>query len=115
MKGEYVMPVPETADGFRATIIALRSFGGDEGVSFRTFSLREDRCARLLLNILGKSVAETEINEELETLHIQVQLVMRLLSRRRYQDAEKDRPLTPQFVLFEARGPDVCEGQCTLE
>jgi hypothetical protein len=32
MKGEYLMLVPETADGFRATISALRSLGEGEGV-----------------------------------------------------------------------------------
>jgi hypothetical protein len=37
MKGEYLMLVPETADGIRATISALRSLGESEGVSFNTF------------------------------------------------------------------------------
>jgi hypothetical protein len=88
------MLVPETADGFRTTIIALRSLGEEEGVTFHTFSLPEDRCMRLLLKNLGKRMAETEIREELEALHIQVQAVMQLRSRRWDQDAEKDRPLT---------------------
>jgi hypothetical protein len=43
MKGEILMLVPETADGFRATISALRSLDANEGVSFHTFSLPEDR------------------------------------------------------------------------
>jgi hypothetical protein len=34
MKGEYLILAPETADGFRATISALRSLGEGEGVSF---------------------------------------------------------------------------------
>jgi hypothetical protein len=38
MKGEFLMLVPETADGFRATI------GKSKGVIFHTFSLPEDRC-----------------------------------------------------------------------
>jgi hypothetical protein len=48
MKGEYLMLAPETADGFRATIDALRSLGEGVGVSFHTFSLPQDRCVRLL-------------------------------------------------------------------
>jgi hypothetical protein len=93
MKGEYLMLVPETADGFRATISALRSLGGDDGVSFHTFSLSEDRCVRLLLKNLGKRMPEAESNGELEALRIHVQAVMQLRSRRRDQDIEKDRPL----------------------
>jgi hypothetical protein len=82
------MLVPETADAFRSTISALRSLGEGQGVSFHTFSLPEDRCLRLLLKNLGKFMPETEIREELEALHIQVQAVMQLRSRRRDQDAE---------------------------
>jgi hypothetical protein len=61
IKGEYTMLVPETADGFRATMSELRSLGEGEGVSFHTFSLAEDRCVRLLLKNLGKRMPETEI------------------------------------------------------
>jgi hypothetical protein len=42
MKGETLMLVTETADGFRATIGALLSLGQDYGLSFHTFSLTED-------------------------------------------------------------------------
>jgi hypothetical protein len=48
MKGEYLMLVPETADGFQATIDALRSLGERDSVSFHTLSLLEDRCLLLL-------------------------------------------------------------------
>jgi hypothetical protein len=51
----------KTADGFRATIGALRSLDVSEGVSLHTFSLPEDRCVRLLLKNLGKRMPETEI------------------------------------------------------
>ena len=51
MKGERLMIVPGTADGFRATISALRSLDGSKGVSFHTFSLPEDRCVRLIKNL----------------------------------------------------------------
>jgi hypothetical protein len=83
MKGEILMLVPETADGFRATIGALRSLDVSEGVSFYTFSLLEDRCVRLLLKDLGKRMPKAEIREELEALHINVQVVMQLQSMRR--------------------------------
>jgi hypothetical protein len=65
MKGETLIVVPETADGYRATIGDLRSLGGDKGVSFHTFSLPEDRCVGLLLENLGKRMTESEIKEEL--------------------------------------------------
>jgi hypothetical protein len=61
MKGEILMLVPDTADGFRATIGALQSLNVSEGVSFHTFSLPEDRCVRLLLKNLGKFIHEAEI------------------------------------------------------
>jgi hypothetical protein len=38
MKGEKVVIVPGTADGFRATVSALRSLDGSKGVTFHTFS-----------------------------------------------------------------------------
>jgi hypothetical protein len=49
MNGEIPMLVPETANGFRATIGALRSLDVSEGVSFHNFYLPEDRCVHLLL------------------------------------------------------------------
>jgi hypothetical protein len=103
------MLVPETADGFRATIGALPSLDENEGVSFHTFSLPEDRCVGLLLKKIGKRMPEAEIREELEALQINVQAVMQLRSKRRYQDPEKDRPLTPHFIGSVARGPDVAK------
>jgi hypothetical protein len=109
MKGEIIMLVPGTADGFRATTGALRSLGEDKGVSFHTFSLPEDRCVRLLLKNLRKRMPEAEIKEELEALHISVQGVMQLRSKRRDQDPEKDRPLTPHFIVLVARGPEVAK------
>jgi hypothetical protein len=115
MKGEYLMLVPETADGFRATISALRSLGEGDGVSFHTFSLPEDRCVRLLLKNLGKHMPEAEIKGELEALRIHVQAVMQLRSRRRDQDIEKDRPLTPHFIVSVARGPDVAKVRSLTE
>jgi hypothetical protein len=42
MKREILVLVPETADGVRATIGALRALGEGKGVGFHTFSLPED-------------------------------------------------------------------------
>jgi len=56
MKGEKLMLVPPTAEGFRATVSALLSLDGSKDVSFHTFSLPEDRCVRLLIKDLGRHV-----------------------------------------------------------
>jgi hypothetical protein len=77
------MLVPKTANGFRATVSALRSLDGSKGVSFHTFSLPEDRCVRLLLKNLGKHMPESVAREKLETLGIHVQGVLQLRSGRR--------------------------------
>ena len=50
---------------------------------------------------------ESIVREELEALGIRVQAVLQLRSGRRDQDAAKDRPPTPHFVVSVARGPDV--------
>ena len=44
-----------------------------EGVSFYTFTLPEDRCARLLVKNLGRDVPDSVVREELETMGIHVQ------------------------------------------
>jgi hypothetical protein len=72
MKGEILMLVFETANGFRTTICDLRTLDESERVSFHTFSQPEDRCVRLLLKKLGKVMSEAEIRNELEDLHINV-------------------------------------------
>jgi hypothetical protein len=51
LKAEKLMVVPSTADGFRATVSALPCLDKREGVSFHTFSLLEERCMRLLVNL----------------------------------------------------------------
>jgi hypothetical protein len=101
------MLVRETADWFRAAVIALRSLDGGRGVSFRTFSLPEDRIVRLLVRNLSKCMPESAVREELSDLGINVQRVMELRSGRRDQDGAKDRPLTPHFIVSVLRGPDV--------
>jgi hypothetical protein len=72
MRGETFIRLPETADGFRATIGALWSLAEEKGVSFHTFFLPEDQCVHLLLKNVGKRMPEAEIKEELEALRINV-------------------------------------------
>jgi len=63
-------------------------------VSFHTFTLTEDRCARLLVKNLGRGMPESVVREELETLGIHVHGVTQLCSGRRDQEPAKDRPPT---------------------
>ena len=95
LQAERLMVVPSTADGFRATITALRSLDGKEGVSFHTFTLPEDRCVPLLVKNLGRGMPESVVREELEALNIRVQGVTQLRCGHRDQGPAKDRPPTP--------------------
>ena len=61
LKTEMLMVVPSTADGFRAAVSALRSLDGKDGVSFHTFTLPEDRCARLLVKNVGRGMPESGV------------------------------------------------------
>jgi hypothetical protein len=91
--------VPETADGFRATVGALRSLDGRKGVSFHTFSFPEDRQVRLFITNLGRQMPDSVVREELESMGICVQGVMQFRSWRRDLDASKYRPSTPHFIV----------------
>ena len=70
IKGEKLMVIPSTAYGFRASVSALRSLDGKDGVSFHTFSLPEDCCVRLLLKNLDRGRPESVVQEELESLKV---------------------------------------------
>jgi PAX-interacting protein 1 len=109
------MIVPQTADGFRAKVNALRSLDESKGVSFRTFSLPEDRCVRLLLKNVGRNTPKEVVREELEILGIRVQGVLQLRSGRRDQETAKARPLTPHFIVSIARGPEVAKVRSLTE
>ena len=76
-------------------------------MSFHTFTLPEDRCARLLVKNLGRGMPESVVREELETLGIHVQGVTQLRSGRRDQKPTKDSPPNPHFIVSVARGPEV--------
>ena len=76
-------------------------------MSFHTFTLPEEGCARLLVKNLGRGMPESVVREELESLDIRVKGVKQLRSGRRDQDPTKHRPLTPQFIVSVARGLEV--------
>jgi len=63
IKGENIMVVPSTADGFSAAVSTLRSFDEKDGVSFHTFTLQTYCCARLLVKNLGRGMPERVIRE----------------------------------------------------
>jgi hypothetical protein len=107
MKGEKLTMVPETADDFRAAVSALTSLDASKGVTFHPFLLPEDRCARLLIKNLDRRMPEDVVREELGALGICVQGIMQLRSGCRDQKPEKDRPVTPHFIVTVARGPEV--------
>jgi hypothetical protein len=65
-KVQYLMLVPDTADGFRSAIGALQTLDESQGVSSGTYSLPEDRCLRLLLKNFCKRTTESENREELK-------------------------------------------------
>jgi hypothetical protein len=106
---QNLMVVTKTANGFWATISAMQSLGESKNLSNQNFSLPEDRCVDLLLKNLGKGMPEADVREELEALHIHVQTVMQLRSRRRVKYVEKDSPLTTNFTLPVAGGPNVAK------
>jgi hypothetical protein len=93
------MVVSSTTDGFRAEIRALWSLEGTESLRFHTFTLRENRCGRLVLKNLGKGMPENVVWEELESLDIRVQGLMQLRSGRREQDPAKDLPPNSLFII----------------
>ena len=70
LKRENLMVVPSTADGIRAVVRSLRSLDGKDVESFHTFTLPEDRCARLLFKNLGSNMPESVVREEMESLNI---------------------------------------------
>jgi len=114
-KGEKLMVVSSTADGFRAAVSALRSLDGKDGVSFYTFTLPEDRCARILVKILGRGMPESVVREELESLNICVQGVTQLRSGSRDPDPATDRPPIPHFIVSVARGPEMSKVRSLTE
>jgi hypothetical protein len=62
-----------------------------------------DKHQKSLLIKPGTPSSEPCRNYEQEALHIDVQAVMQRRSKRRDQDPEKDRPLTPHFIVCVAR------------
>ena len=71
-------------------------------MSFHTFTLPEDRCARLLVKNLGRGMPESVVREELETLGIHVHGLTLLRSGRRDQDPPRT-ALPPPTSLYQGR------------
>jgi hypothetical protein len=90
MKGEILMLVSESAYGFRTTIGDLWSLEKRARVCvFTLCRYKDDHCFLLLLKNLGKCIPEPEIREKLEALHITVQALMQLRSKRQDQYPKK--------------------------
>ena len=107
LKGEQLMVVSSTADRFRAVVGALRSLDGKDDVSFHTFTLPENRCARLLFKNVGRGTPQSVVQEELKSLNIRILGVTHLRSGRRDQDPVKEGLPTPNFTVPVARGTEV--------
>jgi hypothetical protein len=82
MKGEILMLVLETADGFRGAIDALRS---TEEHKFSHLFAPEDRCKRVLIRNLGLHKPKVEIREK--------------MCRRSCNSDRKDRIKTPRRTV----------------
>ena len=81
-----MLVVPSNADDFGAAVSALRFLDGKDGVSFHTFTLPEDLCARVLVNKPDRVMPESVFREELELLNIRFQELKQLRSGRRDTD-----------------------------
>jgi len=97
IKSANLMVVPSTADGFRAAVPSW-----ERRCWFDTFSLPEDRCARLLVKNLGRGMPKRVVREDLEYLNIRAQGVTQLRSGPR-----QGPPSHPQFIVSVAQGPEV--------
>jgi hypothetical protein len=95
IKGEQLMVVPATADGFRGVVSALRALNVGWCEFLHPLTLPEDLCVGHLLKNLGSGMHKCFVREELESLNIRVQGVMQVRYGRRDQDPPKDRPHTP--------------------
>jgi len=76
-------------------------------VSFHTFTIPEDGCARRLVKKLGRSMPESVVRKELESLGIHVQGVTQLRFGRHDQDRHQEPPSYTHFIVSVARGPEV--------
>jgi len=112
LKGENFMVVPSTIYGFRAAVRALRSLDGKDGVSFHTFTLPEDRCARLLVMNLGTGLPYTVIRKELEYLNTDLNSRVQRVTQPRSGRRDADTPRTvlpPHTSLYEWREGLSCQ------
>jgi hypothetical protein len=109
LKAEKLMVVPSTADGFRATVSALRSLDGKEGELSHLLPFRN----------LGKQMPENVVREELEALNIRVQGVVQLRTGRREDLRCPGCDLSPSSaghggVVRGTEGPSAMQALSTL-
>jgi hypothetical protein len=64
---------------------------------------------RLLVKNVGRHMPEDVVREDLENMCICVQGFLQLHSGRGDQEAAKTCPLTTQFIVSLARGPEVAK------
>jgi hypothetical protein len=108
IKGEKLMLVPRTADGFKATVSALRTLMGARCV-FTPLPRRFVVCFCWLKNLSRQLLPDDVRGGEMENLGISVQGVLQHRSGRRHQEASKSRPLTPYLIMPLAWGPKVAK------
>jgi hypothetical protein len=102
---EFLMLLPESANDFRSTRTTVgvrRSLHGArlwDSISSQSLST----CVRLSLKDVGKHMPEAEIRELLQTLNVNVQAVMQLLSKWRDQNLEKPVPWHHTSLLCQWR------------
>jgi len=87
INGQMIMP--ETVDGFIASVSALCPLNRSGGLRSHIFSLPDDCSVHLLVKKLARSIPQCVIWEEVEVLGIHVQGVMQLHSGCHNQDANK--------------------------
>ena len=75
-------------------------------MSFHT-SLREDRCVRLSTKNWGLCILASDVWEELKAPGINVREVVHLCSRRCDWSVKENHPLTANFIVSVARGPEI--------
>jgi len=105
LKIEKLMVVPSTADAFTGAVSALRYLDTEENVSFHTFTLPEDRGARILVKKLCRCMPEGVVREGLESLKIPESHATAIRPSR--SRSRQGLPSHAQVIVSVARRPKV--------
>ena len=114
LKGEKVMVVPSTADGFQTAVSALRSLDGKDGVRFHTFTLPKECCVRLLVKNLGRGMPQSVGREELESQIIRIHGSLNCVPAVATKTPQGPRS-HPHFIISVARGSEVSKVRLLTE